>query len=437
MMTNNLLILEELNKYACELEGKFDPECIIKYISKTHECLLSSYEKVDEDVYYFLIRYIGGSDHTVLNKTEEECRSVLLIFRNGKFELIYALFNKIRANESAIKYIRDNKISDENLSYETCYEGTMFSMFYCEYTNKIRIHTRSCMDAHKSYWNKNHSYGTLIERSLKKNNIKISDFLDKKYYYIMVLVDHNNFNIVSYEKEFGKNYSKILFVAKRKIGSMFDEKFNEKDIKSAGFVISPKHNFRTFDDALKYIEKKNTDMKESNTIEEGLIVKIGDGKIVMKLQTEKYININSIKPNVYNNWIMYMILYQKQKLREYINFYPDINPKVIKIINSSFNTIKQEIYNLYHATRNKKCPELYNVLPSAYKKIMYDIHGVYKQKQTIITLQDIDEYLRKIDDGHSIYNLFLARCSLSKINCVYINQTCRDLNYLIKELIDH
>jgi hypothetical protein len=453
-MSAQILIINELNDY---INGKsYSINEIIKYITDKHEFLLCSFEKINDESTYVLIRYVNGSeDH--LSSIEEECRSVLTIYKNNKFELVYALFNRIRTNEEAFKYIEEKKISNDDIKYEYCYEGTLFAMFWCEYTNKWRFHTRSCLDAEKSYWNKQYTYGKLISESLKKNNITLvdlskteHDFFEKKYYYIMALIDVNNQNIISYESKFGKNYSKVLFISKRKFGSITDEKINENGVKTIGFIISKKYQFDTLEDAKKYINKKDRKMdKEGKMNREGLVMKIYNkdkkSNIIMKLQTERYKKIKSMKPNVYNKWIMYLVLYQTNKLREYLEFFPNLNSLIIRVTHTTFTTFRDELFRLYHETRNKQNPTVYDLLPPIYKKVMYDIHGIFLKKRESklsekngVIQKDVDNYLRSID-GQLLNELILARQKLiekldKNNNSHLINRNCNDINYLTIQL---
>ena len=109
---------------------------------------------ISHDNKYTLLRY-SSSNIKDLSEIESECRSVLLLKNDkNKYDLIYSLYDKIRINDEAKKYIKENKIPNSRLVFEQCYEGTLIVIFWCHLENKWRIHTRSCLDADKSKWGK-------------------------------------------------------------------------------------------------------------------------------------------------------------------------------------------------------------------------------------------------------------------------------------------
>ena len=107
----------------------------------------------------------------------------------------------------------------------------------------------------------------------------------------------------------------------------------------------------------------------------GLIL-IKDGKRY-KYETELYKKLKEIRGNNKNTNQVYLELYQKEQLSEYLQYVSPYSQLIINRISISIKTISREILNLYHATRNKQNTELYNKLPELYKKILYKIHGIF------------------------------------------------------------
>lgn len=344
------------------------------------------------DYNYVLIRY-SGENHDKLNDIEKQCRSVLLQINNNQFSLVYSQFNKIICNGDAKKYILDNKIDIRNIHCEPCFEGTLFTFMWCPIINAWRFHTRSCLDANASYWNKLVSHGELIKNSFKQNNITLPDLtknidglFEMNHCYFCVLVDHLNMNIINYSEYFKKaDYSNIIFIAKRQFGSMIDVKINDDDVIKAGFVRLKTHTFESFDSLELDVKRRNDIFNKQSINDEGLILKVYNNDMtynIMKMQTESYITVKNMKPNTSNKWCAYFELYQKDKLREYLNYFPEENKTVIKIVHTTFVAITKELLQLYHKTRNRKNEKLYELLPKVYKQALYTIHGLYSLKKT-------------------------------------------------------
>ena len=66
---------------------------------------------------------------------------------------------------------------------------------------------------------------------------------------------------------------------------------------------------------------------------------------------------------------------------KYMCYFPKCNNNIVRQIDTSLKTISQEILKLYFLTRNKNNEDLYDSLPKQYKKILYDLHGIYMQKK--------------------------------------------------------
>jgi hypothetical protein len=441
LVQNDPIIVNELNNY--NESSMIDT---LKKLKEKYKHLNISYDKNN----YVLIRYAGGFEN-VLVPPEDECRSLLLFFDGSKFNMIYSQFDKIRCNDEAEKFINNNDI--KKLEYEYCYEGTMFTLLWCSINNHWRYHTRSCLSADNSEWQKGMPYGVLIRDSMQQNNIVLPDTPDGKFYekdchYFFVLVDYRNKNISSYEDKFKeKKYSKIIFISKRKNGTMYDLPINEKTVTELGYMLPEKGNFKSLVEVKKDLETKSK-------FEEGWIIKayLNDKKyVVMKLQTEMYKKVKNIKPNVNNKWTLFLELYQKFKLTEYLEYLPESDTKIVKIIHTTFLILATELLQLYHKTRKKRNDDLYKILPPCYKKALFEIHGMFIKKKTTelkngestdelnmevradkqsisISPKDISSYLRSINST-SLSNLIVDRILI--LSNVYtdndiFNTRCQD-----------
>jgi hypothetical protein len=365
-----------------------DVELIEHVMEGTSDNLLATLIK-DSNPPTILVRYSGHAEN--LTEDEEECRSLLIEYNSAEniFGLVFSQFSKIKSGEECVTALQKIIMDDSNtkISAEYCYDGTMITSIWSKEQNKFIHMTRSCVNAYDSYWQKI-SYGEMFDSAIKKNNIKfeLNNFIEKDCHYFTVLVDYRNKNIIDYSSQFkDPQYSKVIFIAKRKNGTVIDLNVDSKQVIKNGFILSPQVTFTSVDNLIERVDeydKINTDNKR--IIHEGVIVKVYDNNNrykVFKLKTDKFDAIKQILPNCSNVWGRYLDLYRKNKMRQYIEYY-DIDKNILKIINSTFLNLVTELIKIYFKTRNNDNEELYNILPKSYHKALYDIHGLFIKKKS-------------------------------------------------------
>jgi len=109
-------------------------------------------------------------------------------------------------------------------------------------------------------------------------------------------------------------------------------------------------------------------------------------------------------------------LYQQNKLNyllQYIN--GDDAKEIIKRIKISLQTISREILDIYHLTRNKNNEAIYNILPYAYKHVLYKLHASYiiqklneTDEKISITNENIYHTLKSLDYNY-LKDIYLYR----------------------------
>ena len=128
------------------------------------------------------------------------------------------------------------------------------------------------------------------------------------------------------------------------------------------------------------------------------------------LQNKLYEKINNLLPKYNNINKIYLDLYKSDNLNFVINYISLYPSDVIKRINLSIKTLSKEYLNIYHLTRKKAHPEIYEKLDETNKKILYDLHTIFietRKNEFIInneiadkkslTVDVVYKYLKKID----------------------------------------
>lgn len=328
--------------------------------------------KEDDDLCIIYNTGIEGehlSDKSIL---EDSCKSIIL--EKSTMTPLASQSNKILLNDEALTVL---KSSDWNhVVVQPCYEGTLLLVY--NHGGQWRVSTRRCLDSNQSKWVKNKSYREMFDEAM--GDKFTFDDLNKEYCYHFILVHHKNRNIISYSNTYGKEYTELFHMLTTEKKTLNEvpgitvkgtQKVGEEEFSSLDALTSK----------LKEISKQDEYTHKVTT--EGYVLKLYSGKVyqssftTLKLQTDVYHKIMSIKPNNSNIHQSYLELYQKDILNDFIPYFTKYNGESINRIHTSMKNMSKEILDLYHSTRQKKNPSLYNNLTDQYKKILYSLHGLY------------------------------------------------------------
>ena len=390
---------------------------------KTNDNLILYYNNED------LLKDITDYDKKLFNCT----KSVLL--NKDTMKPIYTQYNNMIMNKEAKSQLKD--VDWDNITIEKSYEGTTIIVFY--HNNKWCLSTRRCIDASQSKWISGLSYYDMFIDSI---NTKFSlEDLDKKFCYHFILVHFKNINIINY-REFGANYKEVIHVLTTEKDTCL-----EVNYKINNNVKTPeKLSFKSLNDLLinlNSISYSNEVDKKITT--EGFVLKHYNNKEksgyfnLFKFQTDLYIRISLLKPNNSNLNQCFLELYQKDLLQDVLPYITNYHYDVVKRINYAFKTITREILNIYHNTRKKKNPFLYESLKESYKKVIYGLHGIYinnkkklfqeenndDNKFKSITIHNVYYYIKNLD-ARTLRSLFLERVLMiheGKVN-EFLNEEC-------------
>lgn len=345
-------------------------------------------------------------DDTDENHDLDYCTRSIILDKNT-LKPVVSQYNKILHNEETLDHINNNNWN--NIKFTKCYEGTIILLY--NFNDKWHLSTRRCIDAYQSKWVRNKSYGTLFEECMEGKFTY--DSLNKNHCYTFVLIHYKNRNIVTYNND---DYKDLMLINVTNVTDLTEV----KDVDNSIFmnIQQPEQmSFNNIDEIKTYLHDLNeSDVAKKTVTNEGLIVKIYNDDNMFytcKLQTDIYRKLMDIKPNNSNIHQVYLELYKKDELKDYLPYFNKIdNNVIVNRINKSMHNISGEILKLYHVTRNKNSPELYADLPNSYKKILYNLHGIFidnKKKNNDINISInvhcVYYYLKQMEfnDIKSIY----------------------------------
>lgn len=179
-------------------------------------------------------------------------------------------------------------------------------------------------------------------------------------------------------------------------------------------------------DELDYEHTQNCKIMENNKkiFNAGYIVIYNNTKYL--IENKLYEKISGLLPRYANINKIYLDLYKSDNLNYVINYISLYPSDIIKRINLSFKTISKEYLNIYHMTRKKAHPEIYEKLDEINKKILYDFHTIFittRKNEFMIqneiadkkslTVDTVYKYIKKIDTD-ILENIYLNRNELIK-----------------------
>jgi hypothetical protein len=389
-----------------------------KYINykENDDLLLIFYDNVFSDISEF--DKLDSNTKQFIN----EIRSCII--DKNTLQIVCTQFNKVVYNDDAIALIKNEPW--ENICIQKCYEGTLMVVF--NHNDIWYTTTRRCLDSNESFWVPNCSYKSLFDECISDK----LDFntLNTSFCYYFILVHHKNKSLISYDY-LGQNYTKLIHV-------LTIDKTSQNEVSCSLDVDNIKKSeilqFNNLNDVLTSLKEINSQNMYNNTLTtEGYIITIKHNNSITyfgKLQTTIYEQLSKIRPNVSNINQAYLELYKQDKLSEYIKYQTKFGKDVINRIHLAFRTMSREILNIYHATRKKKNSAIYNILQDQYKKVLYDLHGLYinNRKNDLkhnkiasdfesnsININDIYYYLKELP-FHQIKKLFYERMQMYNSN---------------------
>ena len=368
-----------------------------------------------------LLVYTKHNNVLNINELSNECRSLVIDTNTNK--IVSYTCNTPIVNMEAMNYLLEH--NDDNKKIYKCYEGSLLSLF--NNNGKWYLSTRRCLDSNDSVWKEDSHYNLFLDVLREDGFNSLDDFVqicNPDYCYYFVLLHHQNKLIIDYSDEFGENYKKLCLAIVREQETQNEILFNNLDDVFTGeseygnifgniFIPQEYEDLEIFnsmnDDMNSYLHCKN----------EGIVIKMLDGSCntILKLQTLSYQFNRAIGSE--NNILKGLILlYQNNKLdvcfennNELENFRKIINPfnthktyDTIGVIDSLFKVLTSETYELYKILFNLKtgkqmnneiASQLYKLLPSEYKSILYNIRGIYykNKKKSIDNNSDNKIYL--------------------------------------------
>ena len=276
------------------------------------------------------------------------------------------------------------------------YEGTILRVW--NYKDNWWISTHRRIDAFKSRWGSDFSYGTLFVQTLYKQRFEVprlseisseetvaSKFyegLDKTKVYLFLLRNDRKNRIVCSEFDFQAIFTVGAFQQDSEGEWRYIEGENLKD--EVGFGTAPEVQYNSLEDLLNKVNEANI---ESN---QGAVL-IKDGKSV-KILNPEYERLSKIRNNEPSILIAYIKSKKTNTTEELLNLYPEMKEEI-----TEFEKILENIVqNMFKKYVNRYVYKRVSILPPDQYRLVNLVHNEYlatkkqsSQKGVKVTLETI------------------------------------------------
>lgn len=337
-----------------------------------------------KDLGLHLIKY--NFNNTELDNDTKKCKG-LIIDDNCNIVCIPPY-----KSEDINLFLEESVNDNEDIIYEEFIDGTMINIFY--YKDSWHISTRSCIGANCRWYSKKR-FSELFEDC---KNFVIEN-LNKSYCYNMVLKHPEN-RIV-------KNYStsSLVLVGCYKINATNDiEALDLNKVKSElhesniNIEIPKRYDFTSITDAISFVNELTYE-------DPGIILKRFNNNDLKraKLQNPNYTYVKNLKGNSRSLKYLFIELRKNNNVNEYLDYYPE-HKEIFSTFLKNIYDLTKKLFNYYQNFRVKKTIE-YNDIEYQYRPLVFELHGIYLKKKTIITLAKVKEFVNNMDTPQLIYTL--------------------------------
>ena len=261
---------------------------------------------------------------------------------------------------------------------------------------------------------------------------------DVKYYCIKYKICHYDKSMMQqiapkiFDNYENKPIQKIIISQRLKHIITYDETFNIINNTICDQETSQLH-FSCFDE-LDFEHNDNMKKMENNKkiFNAGYLIEYNNNKYL--LNNKIYEKINNLLPKFININKIYLDLYKSDNLNYVINYLSLYPSDIIKRINLSFKTLSKEYLNIYHLTRKKAHPEIYEKLDETNKRILYDLHTIFietRKNEYIVNNEIADKKSLTVD---TVYK-YLKKVDIDIIEKIYLNRN--SMMQIIKEVFNN
>ena len=363
----------------------YDLTCIME--SKNNIDLFEKKSWFIEDSTYKVFKYV--KDNVNLNNINSLGLARSLIFKEDKLICF--------SPPKSIDYM----FFKNNFQSDYCYceefiEGTMINVFYDSTINNWQISTKSTVGANFSYVVGNKTFRELFYESLKESGVELESF-NKEYCYSLVIQHPDNKFIVPITEK------KIYVISIYKIEENKVTEIGRNNYHLVGEFLKNLYHpsqflFNNYESLENYYGTN-----ECYMFLMGVVIKSNLG-IRTKIRNPNYEYLKQLKGNSSKNQFTYYSLRYNNKLKEFLNYFPEYREE-FRIYRNQIHNFTNHLREYYISCYVKKESPL-SSYPQEYRTHIYNLHQLYLEirvNKEVITPKKVQEYVNKIEPPHLMY----------------------------------
>lgn len=292
-------------------------------------------------------------DHCDENSSNEIKNSRGLVYKNDKpFLKSFGYTPQYTINtidDITSQFIKNNI---KHLKFFDSYEGTLLRLFYNDINDKWYLSTHRKLNAEKSKWGSNETFGNKFNSIIPEN---FYDNLNKDYNYIFILTPNENNRIVC------KTVNLIFHIG------TYDKNFALSTEYDIGIPKPYQYTFESWEQFTEQIEQ-HTDITKT----QGIIIHCPGTQTNVKMMNTKYHEYFNVRNNVPSIMFRYLqIRTDEEMVKKMIFLYPSHHEKFMKyetfladlsgkLFTNYMNRFVKRIYTTVSPEENsilKKCHE--------------------------------------------------------------------------------
>lgn len=288
--------------------------------------------------------------------------------------------------------VNETNFNTSNIEFTNLVDGTMINLFF--HNDKWLMSTRSdigCLNK----WDNKLNFKKMFEESIGSNTFY--DYLSTNFTYSFVLLHKNNRNVSSIEKNcviLIEVYNKSTFEKIDNIRATLDEQIYLTN--SVYTLENLKIDFDSIDSINNYFLSSNYNLKGININMDG---------IRHKLLNPKFTEVKNISINSTNLFEKYIDLKKKKKIKEYLNYFPEVSNNFANYTDK-FKIMINELYDNYVKKHIQKEIDIKEV-PYQLRPLLYEIHKIYidNGRDKKINKLIIENYILTLDNHRILFVL--------------------------------
>ena len=334
----------------------------------------------------YLVRY-NKEKSDMKDDDTKMCRGLILNIKDNSLVCLPPS-KSMEVNEFLSKVENDWK----NVIVEDFVDGTMINVSYNNNTEQWFISTRSCIGG-KNRWQSTKNFNDMFQECSCSMDLTK---LDKNICYTFVL-NHVDNRIV---KKYDNNNITLVHAVNVNNSTGLPEildiyKVNEDLINNGIDVYLPERfAFNTYEDACKNASKLYFE-------NQGYVLKYKNFR--SKIRNPSYNWVKNLKGNTNNMKYLYLDLRQNGNLAEYLRCFPE-HGDMFSGFQKELHDMTHNLHRAYISLHVKHNANISDI-PYQYRKLCYNLHGIYLNSKKPNTFNVVKHFVNKMDVPLQLFTL--------------------------------